>query len=135
MARRPLGAAALAQHAHERVRVGQAPLHESQVADRIEVRPQRSVLEDETDPAVRRRHALGATLGDHAPADGHGAGRRLLEAREQTQQSGLAAARRTDQRRPTARGELEVQRAETEVTVPVPELQLFDFDGLHGLCF
>ena len=91
--------------------VGQAPLHGSQVADRIEVRPQRSVLEDETDPAVRRRHALGATLGDHAPADGHGAGRRLLEAREQTQQSGLAAARRTDQRRPTARGEVEVQRA------------------------
>jgi hypothetical protein len=62
---------------------------EAEVAAHGQVRIQRVVLEDHRDVALARLEA-----GHVALADVHGAGRRLLDARDEPQQRRLAAARR-----------------------------------------
>ena len=81
--------------------------HELEIPGHGQVRPQRQVLEDESDAALAGRHQSAAGFRDQRAVDGDGAGIRHLEAGDEAQQRRLAAAARAEDYRGSARSDVE----------------------------
>jgi len=86
---------------------GQVADREGDVADGIEMRKERRVLESEAERAMLGRDAHAAGSRHLAAEERDGAGGRRVEARDHAQQRGLAAARRSEDRDQLARRHVE----------------------------
>src|SRR5690606_30751195 len=98
-------------HALHPLRSPQAVQSVGDVAFDGEVREERVVLEDETDPALLGRYDVARARND-AVADPDGAGVRCLEARDRTQQRRLAGTALTDNADQLARRHVEIDRSQ-----------------------
>ena len=112
-----------------------------------EVREEGVVLEDDADPALLGRHGAAGTR-HHLIADGHGAGVRSLEARDEAQGRGLSAPGGTQQGqdlalldregepvhgRRSVRGVALAQLGECEELHRQPRLSTSGFTGVGGV--
>ena len=81
--------------------------HEREILGHGQVRPQRQILEDESDAALVGRHEEAAGFRDQRAVDGDGARIRNLEAGDEAQQRRLAAAAGAEDHRGPARRDVE----------------------------